>query len=225
VFQGIRYPQGKTLEPSSGGFERPACKSKSTARSHTTQDLTIPIHLEITDGRPTARSTAVAEHFEKQHKNILRDIQSLEVPREWHRLNFEPISYADLYSREQPGYDMTRDGFTLLAMGWTGGKAMQFKIAYLEAFNRMETELLTKSGVMPTHRHIRLLERVAELEAFRAETLAQQLENRPFKSPRPMTPEERERMRELRAQGLSFCRIARETSRSPRSVTRVLGGR
>ncbi|MBF0424159.1 MAG: Rha family transcriptional regulator [Magnetococcales bacterium] len=187
--------------------------------------LSIPIHLEVSEGRPMARSTDVAERFEKRHDNVLRDIRELEVPEKWRLLNFEESSYFNEQNKEQPGYDMTRDGFTLLVMGWTGSRAMQFKIAYLEAFNRMEAELQTRAGVLPTHRHIRLLERLAELEGFRAETLAQRLENRPFKSPRPLTQEERERMQELRMQGFSLSRIARETGRSPRSVTRVVGGR
>ncbi len=191
--------------------------------------LSIPIHLEVSEGRPMAQSTDVAEHFEKQHKNVLRDIRELEIPEEYRQLNFEPtfiqVDTPNGGKRMDPAIDMTRDGFTLLVMGWTGTRAMQFKIAYLEAFNRMEMELQTRAGVLPTHRHIRLLERLAELEGFRAETLAQRLENRPFKSPRPMTQEERVRMQELRMQGLSLSHIARETGRSPRSVTRVLGGR
>ncbi|MEO5328752.1 MAG: Rha family transcriptional regulator [Magnetococcus sp. THC-1_WYH] len=105
------------------------------------QNLTFPIHLEITNGRPTARSIDVAEHFEKRHDNVLRDIRALEIPDEYRLLNFEEtfvqVETPKGGTRMDPAFDMTRDGFTLLVMGWTGGKAMQFKIAYLEAFNRM----------------------------------------------------------------------------------------
>ncbi|MBF0146093.1 MAG: Rha family transcriptional regulator [Magnetococcales bacterium] len=190
------------------------------------QNLIVPIHLEISNGRPTARSTDVAEHFEKRHDNVLRNIRGLEIPDEWRLLNFEEtyiqVKTPNGGTRMDPAIDMTRDGFTVLVMGWTGAKAMQFKIAYLEAFNRMEAELQTRAGTLPTHRHIKLLERLAELEAFRAETLAQRLENRPHRSPRPLTPEERTRMTAMHQQGFSLYRIARETGRHTKTVARAI---
>lgn len=53
-------------------------------------------------------------------------------------LNFLPITYPDAKGEARPMYLLTRDGFTLLAMGFTGAKAVQFKVAYINAFNRME---------------------------------------------------------------------------------------
>lgn len=101
--------------------------------------------LTVSEGQPMAKSTDVAKVFNKLHKNVLRDIDNLEVPREWHRLNFEPDVAACRTgigeTRNVRAYWMTRDGFTILAMGFTGKKAMQFKIAYIEAFNRMEKQL------------------------------------------------------------------------------------
>lgn len=85
-----------------------------------------------------ANSLQVAEMFDKNHKNVLRDIQSLDCSEEFNRLNFEPISYKDKYGRKQKAVAMTRDGFVFLVMGYRGKKAAQFKEAYIRRFNEME---------------------------------------------------------------------------------------
>lgn len=89
-------------------------------------------------------SLDVAETFEKEHKNVLKDIRELDCSEEFNRLNFEPIDYFDARGRKQPMYYMTRDGFTLLAMGYTGEKAMKFKEGYIKQFNVMEKALIGK---------------------------------------------------------------------------------
>ena len=97
--------------------------------------------LVIRDGRPMVSSLAVARHFAKEHKNVLRDVMNLDVPDDFRRRNFEPSSYTNQQNKKQPCFEMTRKGFVLLAMGYTGPRAMQFKIAYIEAFDAMEREL------------------------------------------------------------------------------------
>ena len=72
-------------------------------------------------------SLDIAETFGKEHKNVLRDIKQLECSDEFGQLNFEPSSYINQQNKEQPMYFITRDGFTLLVMGYTGEKAMKFK--------------------------------------------------------------------------------------------------
>lgn len=79
----------------------------------------------------------VAEYFGKQHKNLLRIIKELNCSDEFRRLNFKPSSYLNEQNKKQPMYLMTQDGFTLLVMGFTGKKAMQFKEAYIKQFNAM----------------------------------------------------------------------------------------
>lgn len=68
-------------------------------------------------------SLMVAEKFGKEHKNVLRDIQNLECSQEFTKLNFELSNYKDSTGRKLPMYEMTRDGFTFLAMGFTGKEA------------------------------------------------------------------------------------------------------
>lgn len=76
-------------------------------------------------------SLGIAETFEKEHKNILKDIRELECSEEFGRLNFEQSSYINSQNKKQPMYYITRDAFTLLVMGYTGEKAMKFKESFL----------------------------------------------------------------------------------------------
>lgn len=86
-------------------------------------------------------SRDVAEHFEKEHKNVLQTIQNLTAENSAVKNMFIPIAYTNERGREYPEYLMTRDGFSLLAMGFTGEKALAWKLKYIQAFNDMEAEL------------------------------------------------------------------------------------
>lgn len=94
--------------------------------------------------RAICTSLDISETFGKEHKNVLRDVENLGCSKEFNRLNFEPISYIDSMNRTQRAYAMTRDGFTLLVMGYTGDLAMKFKEAYIKQFNAMEDALQGK---------------------------------------------------------------------------------
>lgn len=94
--------------------------------------------ITVIDDKPVTTSRKIAEAFGKEHKNLLRDIDQLECSYDFNRLNFEPISYKDTYGRKQKEYAITRDGFFMLAMGFTGAKAMEFKEAFITAFGQME---------------------------------------------------------------------------------------
>ncbi|MBF0424129.1 MAG: Rha family transcriptional regulator, partial [Magnetococcales bacterium] len=99
--------------------------------------------VQLVDGRLVTTSLEVAGHFGKRHDNVLRDIERIQkhAPEEFNELNFEVISYLDERSREKPCYLITRNGFALLAMGFTGREAMNWKIRFLEIFDRMEQAL------------------------------------------------------------------------------------
>lgn len=95
------------------------------------------------NGIAVVSSRYVADIFEKRHDNVLRDIEEIKN----NLLNFEesnldqyfiPGFYKNLQNKRQPEYLLTRNGFTLLAMGYSGKKAMQFKITYINRFNQME---------------------------------------------------------------------------------------
>lgn len=86
-------------------------------------------------------SLDVAETFEKEHRRVLQDIRDLKCSEEFRLHNFVQSSYVNEQGHNQSMFIMTKDGFTLLAMGYTGEKAMKFKEAYINQFNQME-ELL-----------------------------------------------------------------------------------
>lgn len=105
-----------------------------------------------TSGQPVASSRDIAEHFGKEHKNVLRDIETLQEGM----LNFEqtPMFFKTTYihpqnGQEYPMYLMNRDGFTILAMGFTGKAALEWKLKYIEAFNAMESELRSQQTALP----------------------------------------------------------------------------
>lgn len=102
------------------------------------------------DMHDTARvdSLFVADFFEKQHKHVLRDIAKITQPtsglsEEFIKSNFKEDKYKDVTGRKLPCYQMTRDGFTMLVMGYTGTKAMRFKELYIKRFNEMEEFIKT----------------------------------------------------------------------------------
>lgn len=86
-------------------------------------------------------SLDIAETFDKEHRRVLQDIRELQCSDEFRQHNFVQSEYLNSQNRKQPMFLVTRDGFTILAMGYTGEKAMKFKEAYINQFNAME-ELL-----------------------------------------------------------------------------------
>lgn len=97
---------------------------------------------------PRVDSRYVAKFFEKNHKEVLRDIRKLTapdsgLPQTFAERNFAPSSYMDATGRRLPCCQMTREGFTLLVMGYTGKKALGFKVLYIERFNEMESYIKT----------------------------------------------------------------------------------
>lgn len=89
-------------------------------------------------------SLEIAETFEKQHSHVLRDIEKLECSEGFRQSNFGLSSYRSSQNKSFPMYYITRDGFTLLAMGYTGERAMKFKESYIRQFNAMEKLLKEK---------------------------------------------------------------------------------
>ena len=97
--------------------------------------------LAVINGHATTTSNQIAEHFGKNHKSVLRTIRTLDCSPEFTGRNFAPSEFIDSTNRTLPAYTITRDGFVFLAMGFTGKEAAQWKEAYIEAFNAMETTL------------------------------------------------------------------------------------
>jgi Rha family phage regulatory protein len=115
-------------------------------------DVTAPesAALILVAGRPVCTSLDIGRHFSRQHKDVLRAIDKVraECGGEFDQRNFAPISYAD-NGRTYRAYQMTRDGFSLVVMGFTGEAATRWKVRYIEAFNAMEAELAAMLPAIP----------------------------------------------------------------------------
>ena len=93
------------------------------------------------EGQPCTTSRIIAQTFGKRHSDVLKAIKNLEIDEEIGQRNFALSSYLNEQNKPQPEYIITRDGFTLLVMGFTGKEAMKFKVEFIKAFNAMEQAL------------------------------------------------------------------------------------
>lgn len=122
------------------------------------------INIVEHNGLPTVSSLEIALKFGKTHKNVLRSIRDIckKIPSDFARRNFEPVNIVrennvgGNYIDTQ--YFLTRDAFSLVAMGFTGTEAINWKIRFIKAFNEMETVIV--------HEMPKLKKRIAELEAM-----------------------------------------------------------
>jgi len=93
------------------------------------------------DKQVVTTSLKVAEIFEKEHRDVMKSIRNLTAQNFAVKKMFVEDSYLNSRNQQQPMFYMNRDGFTLLAMGFTGSKAMEFKLKYIDAFNKMEKQI------------------------------------------------------------------------------------
>ena len=94
----------------------------------------------IQNNQIVVSSKDIAEHFGKDHKVVLRAIREILVEQNCATKFYQETTYQNR-GKDYKEYLMNRDGFSLLAMGFTGKKALQWKLKYIEAFNEMEETL------------------------------------------------------------------------------------
>lgn len=148
--------------------------------------------LIVVEGRIKTTSRAIAEHFGKRHCHVLRDIDKLDCSPEFRASNFGLTScLVELPNggfRTERMFELTRDGFVFLVMGFTGPKAARWKEAYIAAFNAMEAQLTarapapeallaTMAGLMEQmialqHKTLEVLERLAPKPRTRRTAMA-----------------------------------------------------
>lgn len=117
------------------------------------------------DGKIFTNSLYVAKNFDKRHDNVLRDIENIiKKNHEFSLLNFEESSYMNLKNKSQPMYLMTKQGFSILAMGFTTDKAFEFKIKYIQKFEEMEKLINSRALPKPKTTLELLEEAVIELK-------------------------------------------------------------
>ncbi|MBX9868176.1 MAG: Rha family transcriptional regulator [Burkholderiaceae bacterium] len=194
--------------------------------------------VTIHDHQAVTTSQTITEHFGKQHYHVRETIRRIaeQCPSEFSATNFRCTSYTDVQGKLQPAYELTRDAFTLVAMSFTGEKALQFKLAYIAAFNRME-ETLHKQGqreVLATLDQAHDVEETlkAELSSLKEElldTYRSQIKllakpKRKVTPNRPVTSADMQQMRTYAAQGMSTEAIAKKMQRSRATVFYALQG-
>ncbi|ABY84329.1 anti-repressor [Lactobacillus phage Lrm1] len=123
-------------------------------------------------------SLHVAEVFGKDHKHVLETISNLAAEKSAAKF-FAEATY-DNRGKQYPMYYMNRDGFTLLAMGFTGKKALQFKIQYIQAFNSMETQIRTGYAIPGSYAE------ALKLAANQAEKIEQQKQTIAIQAPKAL---------------------------------------
>lgn len=108
---------------------------------------TVIPEVTIHGNRAVTTSLAVSDFFQKMHKNVIQKIESLECSPRFASANFSAHVQnikAGAVNRDSKHYEMTKNGFVFLVMGFTGKKAAQFKEAYIAEFDRMESELASQ---------------------------------------------------------------------------------
>ncbi|MBS9780960.1 MAG: Rha family transcriptional regulator [Gammaproteobacteria bacterium] len=98
--------------------------------------------ISITDNELTTTSVLVAKTFNKRHRDIVRKIETMDIPNDFKGRNFSLTDFIDKNGDTQKCYEMNKDGFVFLVMSFTGKLANQIKIAYIEAFNFMANQLV-----------------------------------------------------------------------------------
>lgn len=112
----------------------------------------LSVQLNVVNGKVVTNSLHLSEVFEKRHADTLRSIDEIltQVDDSFGKRNFALSEYTVTnnlgFTVTKPMYLLTRDGFTLLAMGFTGKRALEFKITYINAFNAMEQELVAQAN-------------------------------------------------------------------------------
>ena len=147
------------------------------------QKVKYAINLISENGQVVVSSREVAENFGKEHRNVMRDVENI-MSQGVLKNEQTPMFFKTEYTHEQNGqsypmYLMNRDGFTLLAMGFTGKAALEWKLKYIAAFNEMEKKLteqpqLTRSQLLATAliaAHEELEEKDKQIETMKPKAL------------------------------------------------------
>lgn len=189
--------------------------------------------VQLVGGIPKTTSLNVAQVFAKRHRDVLRSINSLDCSPEFAERNFALGSYRDGNGQSRPMYELTRDGFTFLVMGFTGKEAARWKEAYIGLFNQLAAEV-SRRHAAPAHapqpETITLTkDAFIALQAEKIELLQAKLELAALKppvkpkkpAPVPLTPEKRAWIVQLLGQGISKTEIGRRVGVSAGAVYMV----
>ena len=196
------------------------------------------VEFEVADSGIFATSLSVSKVFEKQHQHILAKIA--EFPDDVFRAsNFrltERTAKFGVAVRSEPYYKITRDGFSLLVMGFTGEKAYRWKIEFIAAFNKMEA-MIKRGGIANdkfTQILIALSEKSSEADEYKKKyfeaierenaLLCEKFETNSdmVKKSSRLSKDERDEIIKLYKSGLSQAEICRKVERSDTAVKNAI---
>ena len=197
----------------------------------------INVNFEVIDDEVFITSLQLADVFGKRHHNVLSLITNLPAD-EFKAQNFKENFYINSQNKRQPCYNLTRDGFSLLVMGFTGEKAYQWKIEFIKAFNTMEAmikrssiksdkfgEVLTRLG--EKSREADLFKRKYYESIERENSLLREKLNvsekiitksELIKKSSRLTQNERDKILSLYKNGLGYAQISRHIGRSEYAI-------
>ncbi len=123
-----------------------------TTKTKKNQLITIVGTLSVKSNTIVASSLDIANYFEKRHTHVINTLEKIikETDADFSQPNFRLAKYKDQQGKPRKSYQMTKDGFVLLVMNFSGAKAQQKKIEYINAFNQMQKTL--------TQQHIKAIE-------------------------------------------------------------------
>jgi Rha family phage regulatory protein len=180
-------------------------------------DIDLRQFITIQKDHPITTSLRVAEAFGKRHDDVLKRLRMLDCSAEFTARNFAASEYIDSTGRTLPMHEMTKDGFMFLVMGFTGAKAAAIKESYIAAFNMMEQALKQNTRIAPDMVAISNQEYIELLK-----TKIALLETKPTETRKRISPEEKQRSRQMRAAGLNSVEIGRQLNRPNESIRTIL---
>lgn len=203
---------------------------------------TVP--LIVHDGEVFATSRIVAEYFDKNHQHVLEKIRKLDCSEAFNASNFRRVDYIDGKGEARPMYELTRDGFMFLAMGFTGPRAAAVKEAFIAQFNQMESMLrggaalpvlaqtVSQTQALVTHLAERVVATEEKIDAIltlvdvagKYIALLESNQKPKRRKVRPITPEDEGRIQELLAQGMPGNAIAEHLGISTAAVSLIKNG-
>ncbi|MFE0769897.1 Rha family transcriptional regulator [Serratia bockelmannii] len=109
-----------------------------------TKSPALAPEIIVSHGQAVTTTRSVSDFFGKRHADVIRRVETIDCSPEFTERNFALSDYQDPTGRTLPMYQITKNGFIFLVMGFTGKKAAQFKEAYITEFDRMESELASQ---------------------------------------------------------------------------------
>ncbi|EFK4280040.1 Rha family transcriptional regulator [Escherichia coli] len=111
--------------------------------------------VQAKNGEVVTTSRIIAKYFGKRHGDVLRKIEQVKADcsREFSQRNFASADYIDEQGKVRPMYSLTKDGWIMVVMGFTGKAAAAIKESYIAAFNWMAEQLSRRMAIGEEMQH------------------------------------------------------------------------